>query len=639
MKTPYPTPDRGVSARAVVLGLLLMPAVVYWLIEMEVVRYTHPTLVHPLSNVVFVLACLVAVNRLLRAFAPRVVFSRAEMLTVYVMLGVLSALCSHDMLEILLTILPYPYRFATPENEWRELFIPSLPKWLVVSEPRAVAAYYDGGSTLFRWDILGVWLGPLGWWLTFVMALFFVLLCINTFLRRQWVVHERLSYAIIQLPLEMTRTDGGFFRSRAMWVGFGIAGLISVVNLLNSLYPQVPYIPVKRQRMDTLLGIRTLGSIQSAFYPFAVGVSFLIPLDLLFSCWAFYWVYKAEIGLGQALGLSKIPGYPFGDQQGFGAYMALLCFALWTARGHLQGALRGVFGQSGASDDADEAMPYRTAAVGFVLAMGYLLLFSVRAGMSPWVFPLFFGIYFALGTMIARMRAELGFLVHDLHNIEPQGILMDVFGTRRLGPRNLTVFALYNFFNRAYRAHPAPAQLEAFKLAERSGAHARQFVWVILLSTFVGSVLTMGMVTAQYYVRGADTGYHGPWALGFGRDLYGQLERWLAFPTQPDGLGMGGMALGFLVSSGMMAVRARFLWWPLHPLGYAMANSWGMYNLWCPLFVAWFLKLLILRQGGLRMYRRAIPLFLGVALGDYVFGYTWSMASVVVNRTLYQFWP
>ena len=43
-----------VTLRSVVLGLLLMPVVVYWLIEMEVVRYTHPTLVHPLSNVVYV---------------------------------------------------------------------------------------------------------------------------------------------------------------------------------------------------------------------------------------------------------------------------------------------------------------------------------------------------------------------------------------------------------------------------------------------------------------------------------------------------------------------------------------------------------------------------------------------------------
>jgi len=70
-----------------------------------------------------------------------------------------------------------------------------------------------------------------------------------------------------------------------------------------------------------------------------------------------------------------------------------------------------------------------------------------------------------------------------------------------------------------------------------------------------------------------------------------------------------------------------------------MANSWGMFNLWCPLFVAWALKFTILRHGGLRAYRRAVPFFLGLALGDYILGYTWSMGSVLLNRTLYQFWP
>jgi hypothetical protein len=70
-----------------------------------------------------------------------------------------------------------------------------------------------------------------------------------------------------------------------------------------------------------------------------------------------------------------------------------------------------------------------------------------------------------------------------------------------------------------------------------------------------------------------------------------------------------------------------------------MANSWGMYNLWCPLFVAWLLKFIILRQGGLGSYRKAVPFFLGLALGDYILGYLWSMGSVLFDRPLYQFWP
>ena len=626
------------TVRSVALGLLLMPVVVYWLIEMEMVRYTHPTLVHPLSNVVFVLFWLLVLNRAIRATRPAAQLRRSELLTVYLMLGVLSSLCTHDMLEILVTLLAYPFRFATVENQWRELIFPHLPEWLVVPDPAVGKGVYEGESSLFTKEHLLAWAGPYAWWTTFVFCLFFVLLCVNTFIRRQWIEHERLSYPIIQLPLEMTRPGSGFFRNPLMWAGFGLAGAISILNLLNSIYPEVPMLPVKRRNVHAALGLTNIGSVRVAFYPFAVGISFLIPLELLLSCWAFYWLYKLEIWMGHGFGFNQLAGYPFGNQQGFGAYMAILAFVLWTARGHL-GRVARALARGPTADEREEAMPYRVAAAGFVGAMLYLLLFSARAGMSLWVFPLFFGIYFALGTIIARMRAELGFIVHDLHNIDPQGVLVDAFGTRRLGPRNLTMFAIYNFFNRAYRAHPAPAQLEAFKFAERARVRARLFVYVILIATVAGTVITFTMVTDHFYHHGADTGHYGPWSLGFGRGLYGQLERWLSFPTETDGVAVGFMGVGLALGGAMMVIRTRFLWWPLHPLGYAMANSWGMSNLWCPLFVAWALKFTILRHGGLGAYRRAVPFFLGLALGDYIFGYTWSMGSVLLNRTLYQFWP
>ena len=64
-----------------------------------------------------------------------------------------------------------------------------------------------------------------------------------------------------------------------------------------------------------------------------------------------------------------------------------------------------------------------------------------------------------------------------------------------------------------------------------------------------------------------------------------------------------------------------------------------MLNLWSCLFVAWTAKAIVLHQGGLKAYRRTVPLFLGLALGDYLCGSLWSIGSIVANTTLYQFWP
>ena len=638
--TPVPN---GLTLKSFLVVALLIPLNIYWIIQLEVVRYTHPTLIHPLSNVIFITFWLLLIGRALAKVFPRLGLAPRELLTVYVMLCIVSSLCSHDMMEILITILGHPFRFATSENEWRELFWRQLPTWLTVQDEKALTAYYEGASSLYIGAHWRVWLIPAIAWIGFIFVLMFVMLCINTLLRVQWTEHERLTYPIIQLPLEMTDAGSGFFRNRLVWFGFGVAALISVVNLLNSVYPTVPYIPVKRQSINQYFTSRpwnAMGGVRISFYPFAIGVSFLIPLDLLFSCWSFYWFYKIELMVGGVMGWRGLPRFPYANEQGFGAYIGLLGFALWTGRSHIKRTLRHLLTPTGAGiDDSGEPMPYRLAGVGILAGMTFLILFSHQAGMSLWAAPIFFGIYFLLATMIARMRAELGFLVHDLHNIDPHSMMIVGLGTRRLGTGTLTVFSLFMFFNRAYRAHPMPQQLEALKISERRRINPRGTAVAILLATLMGSATVFWLLLDNYHRHGAETGYYGPWALGFGRGVYRQLEGWLNYPRDTDlpGLAFMGGGLGF--TSLLMLLRTRFLWWPFHPLGYAMANSWGMYNLWCCLFVTWVLKSIILRHGGLRSYRRAIPFFLGLALGDYILGGLWSIASILANTTLYQFWP
>ena len=126
-----------------------MPLTVYWLIELEVVRYTFPTIIHPFSNVIFVIFWLLLIQRLLVKISPILGISQQELLTIYVMLGFVSCLCSYDMMEILVPILGHPFRFANPENGWRELPFKHLPEWLTVRAEQALTPFYKGGATLY----------------------------------------------------------------------------------------------------------------------------------------------------------------------------------------------------------------------------------------------------------------------------------------------------------------------------------------------------------------------------------------------------------------------------------------------------------------------------------------------------------
>ena len=631
------TYQSGLTVKSFLLAVVLIPFNIWWLIELEVVRVGYPTIIHPQANVIFIIFWLLLIGYVLHKLSPQLGISQQELLTIHFMLCIVSCLCSWDMLQILMPIMSYPFRFATPENDWRNLFWRNIPEWLTVSDEKTLLGYYEGDSSLYNPLYLKAWLPPIVAWSSFIFVLMLVLLCINTLLRIQWTEHERLSYPLTQLPLEMTNPRLRFFRNRLMWIGFGIAALISIVNLLHSIYPVIPYIPVKRQGIG--------GGIRVSFYPFVIGMSFMMPQDLLFSCWAFFWLYKIELMVGDMMGWRNLPRFPYAAEQGFGVYMGLLIFALWIGRSHFIGLVRHLFTSSRSRfqlDDSREPMPYRLAVVGIVFGMIFLTVFSYKAGMSLWVIPIFFGIYFLLSIMITRLRAELGFIVHGhgyRPGIDPHTMIVTGFGTWQLTTNTLTVFSMYMFFNRAYWVNPMPEHLEAFKMSERRNINLRHTSIAILLATAIGVIVSFWFLLDAFYRHGHDSAHFHPHSLWYGRMAYGQLENWLNYPREADGPALAFMAGGFGLTAVLMFLRTRFLWWPLHPLGYVTADSWGMFNLWSCIFVAWAIKTIILRYGGLGSYRRAVPFFLGVALGDYIVGFIWSIWSIGTNTPLYSFFP
>ena len=117
---------------------------------MEVVRYSGiPTTISLLFNAVFCLFVLSSLNLLVGKLKPRFAFSQAEFLAVYVMICLASAIAGHGFMQMLVPIMAYPFWFATPENEWREIFWRYIPRWLTIDDMKALEGYYKGESTLY----------------------------------------------------------------------------------------------------------------------------------------------------------------------------------------------------------------------------------------------------------------------------------------------------------------------------------------------------------------------------------------------------------------------------------------------------------------------------------------------------------
>jgi hypothetical protein len=76
-------------------------------------------------------------------------------------------------------------------------------------------------------------------------------------------------------------------------------------------------------------------------------------------------------------------------------------------------------------------------------------------------------------------------------------------------------------------------------------------------------------------------------------------------------------------------MRLRFWWWPFHPIGYLASNTWGMKWNWMPFLVGWLAKTLTIRYGGLRFYRRMIPVAVGLIGGDLLGQVVWAIIAAI----------
>ena len=628
-------PSSSVGWRSIAIGLVLIPINCYWITYIELVQYSaQPTIVSLIFTVVFNVLVLMGFNQIFKRFLPRLALSQGELLVIYVMLSVASATAGHSMMEILVSTLGHAFWFATPENDWKDLFWRYIPSWLAVADKGVLSGYYEGDSTLYTKQHLLGWLTPVMNWFAFLFVMLFVMVCITVIVRKPWTEDEKLAYPIIQLPARMT--SDGFFTNRLMWIGFGLVAAFDVVNGLHHVFPAIPSVYEKAYRFRfTEKPFSAMGWLRLGIYPFVLGIGFLIPLDLLFSSWFFFWVWKGQQVVGSIMGLEGA-GYPYVNYQGFGAYMGIFLIALWRGRKYLQNLLAA---KVRPTSTRDEPMSPRTVLLALIAGIAFLTFFCLRAGMSLWAILVFFGLYFAFSTAVSRMRAELGSPMHDLHYTGPERVMVAAVGTRKLGPNNLSMFSFFWFFTRTFDSHPMPHQLEGFKLASTSGIRSRFMLFAILIALFVGILSQFwALISVPYRLGALHEMSRVP--IIYGSEPWMQLQKWLAHPLDPDYWALGFTGIGLLFALFLMLMRMKFFWFPFHPAAYAtVCGSWAVNYIWFSLGVVWVLKLVLLKYGGRNAHRKAMPFFLGLILGQFTIGSLWTILGMVFNIPTYGIWP
>ena len=635
------------TKRSIFIGALLIPISSFWITNSEMVSgVTEITSTSLLIGAVFVLFLLVVANVLLEKIVPEHALSGAEMLVIFVMLNIGMSINGIGMFGFLVTALCNPFWYATPENGWHD-FYPEIPNWFVPQSRDAIQHLYLGESTLYHSDHLKAWVIPVLVWSSFTFVLLWIMLCVNLLLRKRWLEHEQLSFPITTLPVEMSlreRRFSDYLKNRYLWFGLVIASLIQTNNTFQYYYPQLPYIKVKPFDISHFFSERPWNAVAGfpiAFHPCVIGLTYFIPLDISFSCWFFFLFRKGQQVLAAAIstGGGSVWGpsgrYPAIAEQGVGAWIGLALLSLWIGRKHLFQTLS--FAWSGKA--SDEPIHLRYAWLGLILGIIALVAFCSFAGLNTIIATIFILLFLLYMIGLTRIRSEGGVIWNFGTWINPPQLMVHLAGSRLLNPRDLTILSYLQWFNLDYRCAVMPHQLEGLRIAHVGKVRMKSMFYLIILAMVIGIVAAYWNILRMYYIKGAGTPYVNQWRTDMGLMPYRQLRAWLDYPADSGLASLPYISGGMLATFLLMFLRTNFLWWPIHPIGFAVGHSFIIDLIWTPMCVSWCLKKIVLQYGGIRAYRRSMPFFIGLLLGDYLSGCIFSLIGVIFDIPMYRVFP
>jgi hypothetical protein len=240
---------------------------------------------------------------------------------------------------------------------------------------------------------------------------------------------------------------------------------------------------------------------------------------------------------------------------------------------------------------------------------------------------LFALLLWVMATIIAWMVANAGMLLVNI-GFSPYRFITTFSGTRRLSPSNLIILG----YDRSYMPHWSseslmPYALQNFKLADSANVRSQRIPPLMAFSIIVAVVVAFYSSLQFIYRQGAENLEYWIY-MWIGRSGLVQANNAIQFPYGANATAIKGMLIGAGFMGFLLFMRYRFLWWPLHPIGYLVGVTYAPHHLWFSVLAGWLIKVCVLKFGGLGAYRRYRPFFLGLIVGEYFMAAFWSLLGM-----------
>jgi hypothetical protein len=572
-------------------------------------------------GVIFLIFWTTAFALLLRLLHPLLRLSPSNFALMYAGLMVATVLPSMGFGGYFIPLIAGVFYYASPENNWSDILWPHIPKWAVPHDVEAIRQLFEGttADTPIPWHL---WSEPLLWWGLFMLAFFLVSFALIALMHHQWSQRERLVYPLAAVPnllLESLETPGqSILKSKLLWLGFFLAWMLPTVNMLDQIFDfeLITSFGIPSGRIE----MRQFGlSYQANTDLLVVGLSYLVNLNVLASIWLFHLLVGAEAALLNYLSITApLPAQPHAPanvllaHQQVGSLLCIVAISLWLGRDFLKEQWRIIAGHQ--TNEHNLISPRWAATLGLI-GLTYMTAFLNASGLAlGWSIAflllsimVFFGIARLLAqTGIGRLRAP----------IATPPILTNLFGSEAIGAQGISALGLSMVWTADLQLFFMGTLAHAFKVCEpaRLKISGRKLLLFLSGAMIVSLVTTMvsyiwlgyrhGLVHGYVWYFVISPQYHWSW-----------VANTINNPNPAEPLAALFLAIGAGLTGLLSLASYRWTGWPLHPVGLAVALTNTISIDWFGIFLAWLFKLIILRYGGIALYRQVLPLFIGLILG------------------------
>lgn len=626
---------QSLSWRAVLISVVIVIAFTYFLQNIqfyaltgEAERFSRDV---PSPAGLFCLLCFLLLNAIFRKLKGQRLFSGSELGTIYILtsIGVFFAGAGY----FLWTFAVIMGRSNAVANLNYLRYFAHISEHVV---PSNIDVMYDiaFGEVPVNWS---VWISPVLLWSLFGTVVFAVMIAMTAIMQKRWVEQERLTFPLVQPVLalinEGEREQGdksSLVSGRWLLLIGAIYPLIMIgFPIINRFYPAFPVIrdtislaPLFPEEPWRSMATYPPG-LRFIHDPLVVGIAYMMPVNITFTTIFFYCIDlfgRFLLGIYGHHIFPRVGLYPI-------SLFAYGVMMIWVARGYLKNILHQAFSKQ---TDSDSFLSYRAAVIIFIAGCVFLIVFSrVFLGISVFVAIIYFALALLSILAFAGVRASTGIPVTKALEWQDCNVITSLAGGfNYVGQENVLGMAHFVPLHVPGLSSGSALVSETFKLIEDVRLKRNGFAYVMIGMVFVVLVLSFVFALPVVYENGwylanerartmgtAPFDSHIIWRLETGRDFGGGqpfTRAWLIANIWHF--------TSLIMTPLLTVLHMKFIWWPLHPVGYIIASDVDIAGkFWGSFLIAGTIKFFVMRYGGVGVYRKLQPIFFGMILGTALF--------------------